>query len=283
MALSTQAPSTRAGSLGALAASLKIFYERRWLIRYMAQRQMARSYQGSYLGLLWAFLGPLLMVILLTLIFSELIGIKFREVAGNSSLNFGLYLYCGLLPFLTFSQALSQGVNIIRRNSGLVQGVVFPLEILPLTTIVASLVQNLFGLGALLVVLVAFGQQLHLTTLLLPLVLVPQLLFTLGLSYLVAVTGTYVPDIRETLRAVIRGTFFITPILWPAGRVPEEWSFLVDYNPLAVLVNAYRDLILEGELPGLESALWFSLFAAALFVVGLYVYNRVKHNFADLL
>ena len=249
----------------------------------MAQRQMARSYQGSYLGLLWAFLGPLLMVILLTLIFSELIGIKFREVAGNSSLNFGLYLYCGLLPFLTFSQALSQGVNIIRRNSGLVQGVVFPLEILPLTTIVASLVQNLFGLGALLVVLVAFGQQLHLTTLLLPLVLVPQLLFTLGLSYLVAVTGTYVPDIRETLRAVIRGTFFITPILWPAGRVPEEWSFLVDYNPLAVLVNAYRDLILEGELPGLESALWFSLFAAALFVVGLYVYNRVKHNFADLL
>jgi ABC-type polysaccharide/polyol phosphate export permease len=178
---------------------------------------------------------------------------------------------------------LSQGVNIIRRNSGLVQGVVFPLEILPLTTIVASLVQNLFGLGALLVVLVAFGQQLHLTTLLLPLVLVPQLLFTLGLSYLVAVTGTYVPDIRETLRAVIRGTFFITPILWPAGRVPEEWSFLVDYNPLAVLVNAYRDLILEGELPGLESALWFSLFAAALFVVGLYVYNRVKHNFADLL
>jgi ABC-type polysaccharide/polyol phosphate export permease len=244
---------------------------------------MARSYQGSYLGLLWAFLGPLLMVVLLTLIFSELIGIKFREVAGNSSLNFGLYLYCGLLPFLTYSQALSQGVNIIRRNSGLVQGVVFPLEILPLTTIVASLVQNVFGLGALLVVLVAFGQQLHLTTLLIPLVLVPQLLFTLGLSYLVAVTGTYVPDIRETLRAVIRGTFFITPILWPAGRVPEEWSFLVDYNPLAVLVNAYRDLILEGELPGLESALWFSLFAAALFVVGLFVYNRVKHNFADLL
>jgi ABC-2 type transport system permease protein len=249
----------------------------------MAQRQMASSYQGSYLGLLWAFLGPLMMVALLTLIFSELIGIKFREVTGNSSLNFGLYLYCGLLPFLTYSQALSRGVSIIRRNSGLVQGVVFPLEILPLTTIVASLIQNLLGIGALLVVLVAFGQQLHLTTLLLPLVLVPQLLFILGLSYLVAVAGTYVPDIRETLRAVIRATFFITPILWPAGRVPKEWSFLVDYNPLAVLVNAYRDLILEGELPGLESAMWFSLFAAALFVVGLFMFNRVKHNFADLL
>jgi ABC-2 type transport system permease protein len=281
--LSTQAPSTTLGSLGAVADSLKMFYEKRWLIRYMAQRQVARTYQGSYLGLIWAFLSPLLMVALLTLIFSELIGIKFREVTGNPSLNFGIFLYCGLLPFLTYSQALSRGVSIIQRNNNLVQGVVFPLEILPLTTIVAALLQNVFGIGALLVVLVALGESLHLTTLLLPLVLIPQLLFILGLCYLVAVAGTYVPDIRETLRAVVRGTFFITPILWPTGRVPEEWSFLVDYNPLAVLVNAYRDLIINGELPGLESALWFSLFAAALFVVGLFVFDRVKHNFADLI
>jgi ABC-type polysaccharide/polyol phosphate export permease len=249
----------------------------------MAQRQFTRAYEGSYLGLLWTILSPLLMVALLTLIFSELIGIKSREVLGNPSLNFGLFLFCGVLPFNMYSQALSRGVNIIRRNSSLVQGVVFPLEILPLTAMVTALLQNVFGVGALLVVLVAFGLPLHATTLLLPLLLVPQLLFTLGLSYLVAVSGTYVPDIREGLRAVIRGTFFITPILWPTGKVPEDWQFLVHYNPLAYLVNGYRDLILYGELPGLESALWFSLFAAALFVVGLFVFNRVKHNFADLI
>ena len=282
--MSTQvSTTTRTGSLGAVVDSLKTFYQKRWLIRYMVQRQMARNYQASYLGLLWAFLSPLLMVVLLTLIFSEIIGIKFKEVTGNPSLNFGLYLYCGLLPFLAYSQALSRGVNVIRRNSGLVQGVVFPLEVLPLTTMAASLVQNVLGVGALLFVLVLFGQELHLTTLLLPLVLIPQLLFILGLCYLMAVAGTYVPDIRETLRAVIRGTFFITPILWPTGRVPEQYSFLVDYNPLAVLVDAYRNLILNGKLPDLESAFWFTLFAVALFVVGLVVFNRVKQNFADLL
>lgn len=282
--MSTQvSTTTRTGSLGAVVDSLKTFYQKRWLIRYMVQRQMARNYQASYLGLLWAFLSPLLMVVLLTLIFSEIIGIKFKEVTGNPSLNFGLFLYCGLLPFLAYSQALSRGVNVIRRNSSLVQGVVFPLEVLPLTTMAASLVQNVLGVGALLFVLVLFGQELHLTTLLLPLVLIPQLLFILGLCYLMAVAGTYVPDIRETLRAVIRGTFFITPILWPTGRVPEQYSFLVDYNPLAVLVDAYRNLILNGKLPDLESAFWFTLFAVALFVVGLVVFNRVKQNFADLL
>ena len=163
------------------------------------------------------------------------------------------------------------------------QGVVFPLEILPLTTVITSLIRNVFGVGALMLILAVLEHRVHLSALLLPLILVPQLLFTLGLSYLMTVAGTYVPDIRETLRAVVRATFFITPILWPAGMVPERLGFLVDYNPLAYLVEAYRRLILDGELPGGLATIYFSLFATALFVVGLAVFNRVKHGFADQL
>jgi ABC-type polysaccharide/polyol phosphate export permease len=281
--LSTKAPSAEPGFLRAILGSLATLYDKRWLIRYLAQRQWARSYQGSHLGLAWAFLSPLMMVALLTLVFSEVIGIRFREVTGDSTLNFGLYLYCGLLPFLAYSQALTQGVNVIRRNSNLVQGVVFPVEILPMTTVITSLIQSMFGVGALMLVLLVLEGRLHWTAVLLPLVIVPQLLFTLGLCYLMAVAGTYVPDIRETLKAVVRATFFITPILWPTGRVPEDWKFLVDYNPLAFLVESYRRLILDGELPSAEAAIYFSLFALALFVVGFTVYNRLKHNFADLL
>ena len=281
--MSTKAPSAEPGFLRAILGSLATLYDKRWLIRYLAQRQWARSYQGSHLGLAWAFLSPLMMVALLTLVFSEVIGIRFREVTGDSTLNFGLYLYCGLLPFLAYSQALTQGVNVIRRNSNLVQGVVFPVEILPMTTVIMSLIQSMFGVGALMLVLLVLEGRLHWTAVLLPLVIVPQLLFTLGLCYLMAVAGTYVPDLRETLKAVVRATFFITPILWPTGRVPEDWKFLVDYNPLAFLVESYRRLILDGELPSAEAAIYFSLFALALFVVGFTVYNRLKHNFADLL
>src|SRR3712207_6708864 len=249
MVVSTKAPGAKPGLLGAFRGSLATLYNKRWLIKYLAQRQWARNYRNSYLGFAWAFLSPLIMVALLTLIFSEVVGIKFREVTGDSTLNFGLYLYCGLLPFLAYSQALTQGVNVIRRNTNLVQGVVFPLEILPMTTVIISVIQSVFGVGALMLVLFVLEGQLHLTALLLPLVIVPQLLFTLGLCYLMAVAGAYVPDVRETLKAVVRATFFITPILWPSGKVPEDWSFLVDYNPLAVLVDSYRHLILDGELP----------------------------------
>jgi ABC-type polysaccharide/polyol phosphate export permease len=141
----------------------------------------------------------------------------------------------------------------------------------------------MFGVGALMVVLMVLEHRLHWTALMLPLVIVPQLLFTLGLCYLMAVAGTYVPDIRETLRALVRATFFITPILWPPERVPEDLRFLVNYNPLAVLVESYRRLILDGELPNAEAAVYFSLFAAVLFVVGLTVFIRFKDNFADLI
>jgi ABC-2 type transport system permease protein len=281
--LSTKAPSAKPGFWGAILGPLTTFYEQRWLVKYMAQREIFSSYQGSYLGLVWAFLSPLLMVVLLTLIFSEVVGIRFKEVTGDSSLNFGLYLYCGLIPFLAYSQAVSQGVNVIRRNTSLVRGVVFPLEILPVNTVIASLIQSVMGVGALVVVLAVLEHWLPWTVVLLPLVLVPQLLFTVGLCYLMAVAGAYVPDVRETLKAVVRATFFITPIIWPVSRVPEDWRFLVDYNPLAILVESYRDLILEGELPSAEGAIYFSLLALALFVLGFVVFNRVKHRFADLI
>lgn len=281
--MSTKAPSVKPGSLGAILGSLATFYERRWLIKYLVQRQMASSYRGSYLGLVWAFLSPLVMVALFTIIFSEVLGLRFREITGDSTLNFGLYLYCGLLPFLAFQQALNQGVNVIRRNSDLVERVVFPLEILPLTTVITSLIQNFFGVPALMLVLVLLEQRLEWTVILLPLIMALQLLFTLGLGYLMAVAGTYLPDIRETLRGVVRAMFFITPIIWPADRVPENLRFVVDYNPLAFLVEAYRNLILDGKLPGSTTAIYFSLVALTLFVVGFVTFNRVKHKFADLL
>jgi ABC-type polysaccharide/polyol phosphate export permease len=250
----------------------------------MAQREISRGYRGSHLGLVWSFVSPLLMVILLTVIFSKVLGFRYREVQGDSSLNYGLYLYCGLTPFLTYSQAVSQGMNVIRTNRNLVQGVVFPLEILPVSTVIASLIQSVFGIGALMVVLVVLEHRLYWTVLLLPLIFVPQLLFTVGLCNLTAIVGAYAPDVRASLTAVLqRVSFFITPIIWPVSKVPEHWRFLVDYNPLAVLVEAYRGLILEGKLPFGMHYGYFFLFSLALFVLGILLFNRVKHNFADLI
>jgi ABC-type polysaccharide/polyol phosphate export permease len=269
------------GFTGEVFDSLATFYRKRWLLRYFIHRQITRSYKRSYLGLAWAILGPLIWVFFLTLIFSKMLGFKFRDVEGDPTLNFGLFLYCGLLPFMVYSDALSKGLSVIRSNAGLVQKVVFPLEMLPFTNAVTSLVDKLFGVGALVVVVFIVQHRLHWQVLLLPGIMVLQLLFVLGLTYIMAVVGTYVPDMGEVLRPIIRGTFFVTPILFPPERLPENVRFIEDYNPLAYLVGAYRSMILEGALPGGLATLYFSVFSAALFIVGFALFVRFKPGFAD--
>jgi ABC-type polysaccharide/polyol phosphate export permease len=279
--LATYTSSDKQSLAGEFFDALGTFYRKRWLLGYFIHRQVTRSYRRSYLGLVWAILGPVVWVFFLALIFSNVIDLKNRVVQGDPTLNFGLFLYCGLLPFLTFSEALNKGINSIRSNSGLVQKVVFPLEILPFTNAIASMVDKVFGFGALLIMLLVFGRTLHPTLLYMPVIVVLQVIFILGLTYIMAVLGTFLPDVAEVMRPVIRGMFFVTPILWPAGRLPDNLGWIENYNPLAYLVNAYRDLILNGTLPGALSTLYFTLFSVALFIFGFALFVRLRPRFAD--
>jgi ABC-type polysaccharide/polyol phosphate export permease len=275
--------SGRKGLLEGISDSLATLYRRRWLAVYFAQREIYRTYRTSYLGFLWALLAPLLMIVLLTLVFSEIIGIKFREVTGDSSLNFGLFLYCGLLPFLAFSEAMTKATNSIRANTALVQRVVFPLEVLPLTRAMTVQIDKIVGLGVLIIVVAVVESRLNLTILLLPVLLILQMIFITGLCYFFAVVGTYLPDVREALRSFVRAMFFITPVIWPPERLPEDLRWVTDYNPLAFLVEGYRDLVLEGTVPSASSTLWFALFAVLFCLAGFALFVRTKQNFADVL
>ena len=281
--MATNVSESKQSTLGAILESPLELYNKRWLVAYFVQRQLTRSYQGSFLGFLWVFLGPLMMVALYTLVFSQIIGLRSGLVAGDSSLNFGLWLYCGLLPFMAYSDTMNQSVNIVRSNSNLVQKVVFPTEMLPLTSVITSLVDKLFGLGALVVVLIVLEHRLEWTMLLLVPFVVLQLIFNLGLSYFFAVVGTYLPDVREALKTVVRASFFITPIFWSPDRVEGKMRLIVDLNPIAYLVGMYRDLILEGKLPGAMATMWFSLFSVGLLVVGFTLFIRSKRQFPDLI
>ena len=281
--MSASASKAKQGSFGAASRVLSTIYDQRWLIWYFVQRDLSKTYRGSFLGFAWAFLGPLVMISLYTLVFSELVGLRFRELEGNETLNYGLYIYCGVMPFSAVSECLTQSTNTIRRNSTLVQKMIFPIEVLPLIMAVTSMADKLLGLGVLVVVLAVLGYGIHWTLVLLPVLVVIQLLFVMGLSYLFSVVGAYLPDVRETLRAFVRAMFFVTPIIWTVDRVEgTKWEPVVDYNPLAYLVGAYRDVIIFGKVPGGMATLWFTLLAVGLFVVGMACFVRLKKNFADL-
>jgi ABC-type polysaccharide/polyol phosphate export permease len=245
------------------------------------QRDLVATYKGSYLGVFWAFIHPLFLIVLYTFVFSAILKIRFTE--GGSSVNFGLYFCCGLIPYLAFSEAIQEALGTIRENTTLVQKVVFPIEILPITAVATTFISQLFALGGLVLVASLVERDFHWTVFLLPLVMVPQVLLTLGLGYMAAVVGAFVPDIKEVISVLLRALLFAAPILYPVSIVPDKYRLLIDLNPITYLVEAYRDLILEGRIPDASWSAWFALFSGAVFVAGFLWFRRSKPKFADVL
>ena len=267
--------------LKALLQSFTTLYRQRWLIGYFVQRDLVYTYKGSYLGFFWSFVHPLFMIVLYTFVFSEILQIRFTET--GSPLNFGLYVYCALIPYMAFSEAIQGALSTIRANATLVQKVVFPIEILPLTAVATNFISQLLGLGVLILVFALLERELHWTALLLPLVMVPQILLTLGLSYIASVVGTFIPDIKEIISVLLRALLFAVPILYPVTMVPEKYSPLIDFNPFTYLVEAYRDLVLRGTIPDISWSVWFVLFSGVVFIVGFVWFEHSKLKFTDVI
>jgi ABC-type polysaccharide/polyol phosphate export permease len=221
------------------------------------------------------------MIVLYTFVFGAVLQLRFTQ--NSDPITFGLYIYCGLIPYLAFSNGVEEAVSTIRKNNNLVQKVVFPIEILPLSEVAVGFISQLFSLGGLIIIFAFLKDEVHWTILLLPVVMVPQILFTFGIGYIVSALGTFIPDIKEIMSALLRALLFATPILWPASMIPEKYRVLVELNPFTFIVDAYRGLVLEGQIPNMSWLVWFTFFSAAVFVAGftLFQYNKLK--FADVL
>lgn len=251
------------------------------LIWPLARRMTLARYRGSALGLLWALLTPAVMIAVFTFIFAGVFGARFTE--NGSTWEYALYLFCGLLPWAAFSETLLQSAGIVVAHANLVKRVVFPLETLPVAQALAALVTQLFGTVALLVATVVVRQELHATALWLFVLLVPQLLLTLGGAWLVASLGVFVRDTSQVLGLLLMVWMYLTPILYPEHVVPARFRGALELNPFTPLVRSYRRALLEGSQPDWAGLAYATALAAALFLLGYWWFARTRKNFADVI
>src|SRR5256885_276397 len=165
------------------------------LIFSLARRELTARYRGSILGFVWTLLTPVVMIAIFTFIFAGIFKAKFG--AGSSQWDYALYLFCGLLPWNAFQEALQLSSNTIVSHANLVKRVVFPLETLPVAQTLAAVANQLFGTIALLFAALLIQRELHATALFLPLILIPQLMATLGAAWLLASIGVFVRDVVQ--------------------------------------------------------------------------------------
>lgn len=251
------------------------------LIISLTRREIAARYKGSVLGIVWAILTPVVTIATLTLIFAGIFGASFGATGGGWE--FALYLFCGLLPWGAFQEAVQLSSQKIVSQANLVKRVIFPLEILPVAQTLASLANQLFGTIAFLILALIIQRTIHPTILWLPVLIVPQLLFTFGAAWLVASLGVFLRDIVQGIALLLMVWMYLTPIIYPESIVPERFRLLINVNPFTPLVRSYRNIMLEGAAPDWRGLAYFTGFALIMFVFGYWWFAKTRKNFADVI
>jgi lipopolysaccharide transport system permease protein len=251
------------------------------LIISLARRELVARYKGSVLGIVWALLTPVVMIAIFTFIFAEIFGARFG--ASKSPWDYALYLFCGLLPWTMFQETLQQSATVIVTHANLVKRVVFPLETLPLALTLTSLTNQLFGTVALLIAIVVIRHELHASLLWLPVLLIPQVILTLGAAWLIASLGVFLRDTTQGIALLMMAWMFLTPIIYPESAVPERYRPFINANPFTALVRSYRRILLEGSPPHWPSLAYFSACAVVLFGFGYWWFAKSRRNFADVI
>jgi ABC-type polysaccharide/polyol phosphate export permease len=232
----------------------------RTLLRMLVINQFKRRYRRSLLGMGWVLVGPLLNTAVLSVAFNAL----FR----GSIAQYPVYVLVGLIAWNFFAQTTTQGIDAAVSGSGLLQRVYLPRSMFVVSTLGGALINLGIALIALLIVLLATGAPLYFTGIMLPLAIVVLALFTLGITLLVATLAVFVGDVAHLYQLLVQALFFLTPIVYPSEIVPTEFRWLVQLNPMSLMVDLFRVLLYRGQIPDLSQWLTTTGIALTTLAVG---------------
>lgn len=254
--------------------------ERRTLIFQLVKRDFTQRFVGSAAGWLWTLLQPLVLLLSWVFVFQWCLRIPPPPGAGN---NYTLYLFCGYLPWMLFQETVQRSANSLVEQANLITKTVFPSEIIPVSLFLSALISHGLALAIAVVVVAAMTTHASVLIILLPLYTALLGLFTIGVAWIAASLQVYLRDTVQVVVVLLTGWFWITPIFVDANQFPEGARFLVRYNPLAYVVQAYRDLLLTYAVPPLESFFKLASIAVLTFLVGGLFFRHLKRGFADVL
>jgi lipopolysaccharide transport system permease protein len=271
----TAAPSVVATLFGAP-------WRHRALLRRLIRRDILGRYRGSMAGLAWSLLQPLLLLAILTVVFSDLLGMRWG-LANESRADFALLLFIGLILHAFLAECLTRAPSLVVGNPNFVKKVVFPLEILPWVNVGTALFHAAASVLAWMIIAFASGRGVPWTVVFLPLVAAPLTLFALGFSWLFAATAVYLRDVTQTTGLLTTALLFLSPVFYAASSVPARYRPLLDLNPLTIPIEEARRVMIAGELPDFQRLALHAVAALVVALIGLWWFQRTRRGFADVL
>lgn len=251
------------------------------LLASMTRREVLGRYRGSFFGIFWSLLSPLILLVIFTFAFHELMGARWPGVEGRRG--FATMVFAGMVIHSLFSECLTRAPAAVTGHPNFVKKVVFPLTVLPLVPVTTSLFHAVLSLALLAAIVLIGGGTLHATALFLPLVLAPYVLLLCGIAWLLAAVGVFVRDIVQLGGMVSMALLFLSPVFYPASVIPTRYATLAALNPLTLIVEQSRAVLFFGRMPDWEALGLYSAIAMLVSLAGLGVFRKLRRGFADVL
>jgi len=261
----------------------KSLWLHRQLIKQMAWREVVGRYKGSVMGLLWSFINPVLMLAVYTFVFSVVFKAKWGVDGDESKTSFALVLFVGLIMHGLLAEVLNRSPSLILSNVNYVKKVVFPLEILPMISIVAAIFHSVISLLVLLLVSVAINGYLPWTIILIPFVMLPLATLVIGLAWMLASIGVFIRDVGQTIGIITTVMLFMSPVFFPLSALPEKYHPFILANPLTFIIEQSRAVLIFGHLPNWSGLGIYMLIATVVAWLGYAWFQKTRKGFADVL
>lgn len=258
-----------------LLANMKLLWFYRELLWNLAHREITQRYKQSVLGYAWVILNPLFQLITMNFVFSVILHVNSLGVP------FIIFLSVALLPWNLFTQSLATSTGALVGNSNLITKIYFPREILVYATIMAKMVDFFYSCLVLVFFFIIFRTGISLYILWVPAILAIQLIFTMGLSLIFASLNLFYRDIQYLLNLILTIWMYLTPIMYPVEMLPAKYRFVFALNPMAVIINAYRQVMLTNAGPNLNSLGLAFLMSVGVFIIGFLFFKKTEGEFAD--
>lgn len=285
-----QAPALRVISASGVSHrwSLAEMFESVWRSRYivaqLSRRDISSRYRGSVIGFAWSFINPLLMLIIYTFFFTVIFKARWGAMgAEESKTDFAIILFAGLLIFNFFSECVNRAPGIIISNTNFVKRIVFPIEILPASSVVSALFNLMTGTLVLIVVQALVAHRLPPTVLLFPIIIAPLVLIAWGFSSALASLGVFYRDISQLISTIVTGVLFLSPVFYPITALPERIRPYILLNPVTIALDQGRSVLIWGTMPRWD--IWSYYMCAGLLVAwgGFAWFQRTRRGFSDVL
>ena len=253
----------------------KNLYNYRELLKTSVKKEVRGKYKNSFLGVLWSFLNPLLQI--------AIYAIVFPLILKNNQENYVIFLCCGLIPWNFFATSINRSAFSFVENGNIIKKVYFPREIIPISVVTSEAVNFLIASLIILGFVIFGGLGITKYIILYPIVLLVQYLLTLGISIIISSICVYLRDLQHFVGVALQLLFYAAPIVYAPESIPQNYQWILKYNPMTYIINAYRNIFYNQTMIELKPLFVVFFISIMICVIGYVIYNKLQKGFAEQL